>query len=77
MAVQHHKFETGGFVLHRIPGDGASLYSAWFDATGKLLDCEQTRAKSGAVILHGRAVPKTARVVREFIETAGRVYVGK
>jgi len=40
--IQLSRFPDGGFVIHKISVDGASgRFSAWFDATGKLLDAEQ------------------------------------
>jgi len=51
--MQLSRFPTGGFVLHRIVLNGISgRFSAWYDATGKLLDAEQfvgtrNRALSG------------------------------
>ncbi len=38
--IQFHKFENGGFVLHKIMIRGTK-YSAWFDARGNLLGAEQ------------------------------------
>jgi hypothetical protein len=45
MSAQVHFFGTGlGFVVHHAFADGVGLgsksYSAWFDASGKLLDAE-------------------------------------
>lgn len=40
--MQVSRFSNGGFVLHKIqPQSGGGKISAWFDATGKLLDCER------------------------------------
>lgn len=38
--IQHSKFSTGGFVLHKMMVNGKK-HSAWFDAAGKLLSAER------------------------------------
>ncbi len=42
------RFTTGGFVAHCVPA-GKCAYSAWFDGSGRLLDCERTRPTVSAV----------------------------
>jgi hypothetical protein len=59
--MQRSDFRTGGFVLHKVRV-GNSLYSAWFDAAGKLLDCE----RSG-----GGAVPARCVRVRAELQRVG------
>jgi hypothetical protein len=67
--IQHSKFEnTGGFVLHKVPVDGRGKFSAWFDAAGRLLDCE----RSG-----GGHVPQTFTIIRAELQRIGGRYVGK
>jgi hypothetical protein len=41
--MQVSRFTNGGFVLHKIQpqSGGVGNISAWFDAAGKLLDCER------------------------------------
>lgn len=55
--MQIAQFSNGGFVLHRVSVVGyKGRFSAWYDAAGALLDCEQIapgfpngrRAPSGA-----------------------------
>lgn len=39
--VQCHRFADGGFVLHKITAPNlVGRLSAWFDASGTLIDCE-------------------------------------
>jgi hypothetical protein len=39
--VQCHRFADGGFVLHKITDPKLTgRLSAWFDASGQLIDCE-------------------------------------
>ena len=43
--MQKHAFANGGFVIHKIRIEPfAGRFSAWFDATGALLDAEQIDA---------------------------------
>jgi len=45
--IQKAEFSNGGFVLHKVTlPDVAGTFSAWYDASGKLLDAEQ-RTSSG------------------------------
>lgn len=40
--MQIARFEDGGFALHRVELFGhKGRFSAWYDAAGELLDCEQ------------------------------------
>jgi hypothetical protein len=39
--MQHHKFESGGGVIHKITGDFKGRVSAWYDENGKLEAAEQ------------------------------------
>lgn len=39
--MQHMRFSTGGCVIHKIHPHGyAGRVSAWFDASGRMLDAE-------------------------------------
>ena len=43
--MQKHAFANGGFVIHKIRIEPfAGRFSAWFDASGALLDAEQIDA---------------------------------
>jgi len=47
--MQLSRFQTGGFVIHRIVLNGfQGRFSAWYDSTGKLLDAEQFIGKRNA-----------------------------
>lgn len=66
--MQVARFQDGGFALHRVELFGyKGRFSAWYDAAGELLDCEQIThsfpngrrpsyaAKAGLVALGHRA----------------------
>lgn len=39
--MQLMRFSNGGYVIHRLTGSWNGRISAWFDAKGRLLDCER------------------------------------
>lgn len=44
--MQLSTFSNGGFVIHKIYiGESRCRFSAWFDADGKILDCERIDAR--------------------------------
>jgi hypothetical protein len=56
--MQIARFENGGFALHRVELFGyKGRFSAWYSATGELLDCEQITFSSP----NGRKAPKGAK----------------
>lgn len=57
--MQRSNFTSGGFVLHKVRV-GKCLYSAWFDAQGRLLDCE----RSGGGSVPARCVRVRAELQR-------------
>lgn len=66
--MQIQRFETGGYVIHKIPvGNGRA--SAWFNADHTLADIEQFN-RAG----HVQRVSKTNR---EYIAKYGPIWVGK
>ncbi len=44
--MQVNKFTDGGFVAHKVYiGESRCKFSAWFDASGNLFDCERIDAR--------------------------------
>lgn len=69
--IQHKTFTTGGYVLHRVSVPTISGHcSAWFDASGKLLDAEHFDRK-----FKRRSVRKNGPTWNE-LQTVGLRYVG-
>lgn len=67
--MQLMRFSNGGFVIHKIVGQFKGRASAWFDAAGKLLDCEQyPQGPCGPT----RAIKRDGPIWRE-LESVGRV----
>lgn len=53
--MQLFRFVNGGFVIHKIQLPGLrTKISAWYDHTGKLLDCESIDSRR-----HSRKVPES------------------
>lgn len=68
--IQHCVFHDGGFVLHKITGNGYSgRFSAWFDRAGKLLYAEQILGERTRAIRAGTPA-------WHFLATFGPRYVG-
>lgn len=68
--IQAFTFETGGFVLHRIPTNNNGRCSAWFDRDGVVLDAERIDAK-------GRSMPvKKDGPLWDTIKMYGAIYKG-
>ena len=67
--MQKQTFSTGGFVLHKVPHphDDCTHMSAWYDASGRLLDAEVINRQS-------RALPRNASKIREYLQTKGNAW---
>ncbi len=67
MNIQFSRFSTGGYVLHKVMIDGTK-YSAWYSATGELLDAEQYTTSNVA-----RPVPlRLVNIRAELTKIGGR-----
>lgn len=68
--IQCMRFNTGGFVLHKIPHPYGKDWriSAWYDANGNLVDCEMLQYDKA------RPIARNASRVREYLASRGRVY---
>jgi hypothetical protein len=50
-AIQLARFPDGGFVLHKITApEYSGRFSAWFDASGGLLDAEQITTRGSGIM---------------------------
>lgn len=67
--IQFSRFDNGGFVLHKIMVKKRK-YSAWFSASGKILDAERFSRDNQRVA----AVPldRHRNVVAELVKVGGR-----
>lgn len=71
MKIQFCKFQTDGFVLHKITGDFKGRASAWFNPLGELADCEQILPNNQT-----RPIKKGGKLWN-YLATFGPRYVGK
>lgn len=63
-------FSNGGYVLHKInlPAFESNRYSAWFDESGKMLDCERIDS-----LERSREVQRDSKAW-QMLETIGQRY---
>jgi len=56
--MQFSRFSNGGFVIHKITGDFKGKVSAWFDASGSVLDAEQIVNNRSRRVVRGGSIWK-------------------
>ncbi len=76
-AIQFHAFPDGGFVLHRIIfASENGKFSAWFDASGTVLDAEQITVCHRTGETQSRPV-KNGGPIWRMVRTVGAGHTGK
>ena len=70
--MEKQTFSAGGFVLHKVPHpqDDYAHMSAWYDASGRLLDAEVINRQSR----QSRALPRNASKIRARLQLLGNVW---
>lgn len=67
--MQVSRFSNGGFVLHKINFNG-HYYSAWYDNSGGMIDCERTTYGK-----YCSSIPPRCTTIRKYLNKLGKIWL--